>query len=136
MDKLRETTNLIESGQYNQLAESLRLSQAASEWEGENFLAEMFSAARHICLACSRSRSEKDPHRQAEEEAGGREWELKQQLHALHKMIDQTRASAIPALGKPPDPAVPERDRPSAGDSKASRPALDIGIVSFFRGKP
>jgi len=63
MDKLRETTNLIESGQYNQLAELLRLSQAASERVGQNFLAEMFSAARHICLACSRSRSEKDPHR-------------------------------------------------------------------------
>jgi hypothetical protein len=63
MDKLRETTNLIESGQYNQLAELLHLSQAASDRVGQNFLAEMFSAARHICLACSRSRSEKDLHR-------------------------------------------------------------------------
>ena len=56
MDKLRETTNLIESGQYNQLAESLRLSQAPSEWEGENFLAEMFSAARNVCLYMFRAK--------------------------------------------------------------------------------
>jgi hypothetical protein len=60
---LRETANLIESGQYDQLAELLRLSQAASERVGQSFLAEMFSAARHICLACSRSRLEKDLHR-------------------------------------------------------------------------
>jgi len=40
---LRETTNLIESGQYDQLAELLRLSQAASERVGQSFLAEMFS---------------------------------------------------------------------------------------------
>jgi hypothetical protein len=36
---LRETTNLIESGQYDQLAELLRLSQAASERVGQSFLA-------------------------------------------------------------------------------------------------
>jgi hypothetical protein len=52
---LLETTNLIESGQYDQLAELLRLSQAASERVGQSFLAEMFSAARNVCLACSRS---------------------------------------------------------------------------------
>ena len=99
--ELRETVNLIESGQYDQLAELLRLSQAASERMGQSFLAEMFSAARHICLACSRSRSERDLHRQAEEEVGGRESELKQQLHTLLKTIVQTTVSAIPALSRP-----------------------------------
>ena len=53
---LRETTNLIESGQYDQLAELLRLSQAASERAGQSFLAEMFSAARNVCLYMFRAK--------------------------------------------------------------------------------
>ena len=131
---LLETTNLFESGQYDQLAELLRLSQAASERVGQSFLAEMFSAARNVCLACSRSRSEKDLHRQAEEEAGGREWELNQQLHAMLKTIAQTTMRAIPALGNPSDPALPEPDRPLAGNAD-SLSILCLGPFRVYRDK-
>ena len=130
---LPETINLIESGQYDQLAELLRLSQAASERVGQSFLAERFSAARNICLACSRSRSEKDLHRQAEEEAGGREWELIQQLRAMLKAIAQTTVSATPALGNPSDPALPERNRPEGNADSLS--ILCLGPFRVYRDK-
>jgi hypothetical protein len=82
----------------------------------------------------NRCRSEKDLHRQAEEEAGGREWELNQQLHAMLKSIAQTTVSAIPALGNPSDPAVPERDRPSAGNAD-SLSILCLGPFRVYRDK-
>jgi DNA-binding SARP family transcriptional activator len=44
-------------------------------------------------------------------------------------MIDQTTASAISALGKPPDPDTPERDRPSAGASTGKETATSLSII-------
>ena len=85
---LHKLAKLIESGQYDQLAKLLSQSQITNEQVGESFQAEMLSAARHICLACSRSRSEMDWHRHAEQEAGDRERELKRQLYALLEIIN------------------------------------------------
>jgi DNA-binding SARP family transcriptional activator len=50
------------------------------------------------------------------------------------KTIAQTTVSAIPALGNPCDPAVPEPDRPSAGNAD-SLSILCLGPFRVYRDK-
>jgi DNA-binding SARP family transcriptional activator len=114
----RIARELLVAGQYERVAQLLSEAQAAHEHAGDVGPAQMLAAARGICLACSQVRAEGERHRQAQQEAGQREQELKQQLQAILDLVAGGEAPHRPDVrGSPPalmaepsisDPAAPE----------------------------
>jgi len=108
--------------QCEQVAEFLRKAQVASEQTGDAVLAHVLALAHHICLACSHCRAEAEWHRRANEEAGQREHELRQQLHTILDLISRHGVSKTPEKqkGPPSAPTVeicpPERDVPESAE--------------------
>jgi len=108
--------------QCEQVAEFLRKAQVASEQTGDAVLAHVLALAHHICLACSQCRAEAEWHRRANEEAGQREHELRQQLHTILDLISRHGVSKTPEKqkGPPSAPTVeicpPERDVPESAE--------------------
>ncbi|MCI0388270.1 MAG: winged helix-turn-helix domain-containing protein [Acidobacteria bacterium] len=88
---------LIELGEYEELAELLRQAQIRHEQKGNTLLAELLAATCQICLECTRLRAEMAWHRRAHEEATERESELKQQLYTI---IDNIGHESV----QPPQP--------------------------------
>lgn len=78
---------LLKAGQYDRVAELLHEAQVARRQAGHAILADILAAAHQICLACSQYQAEMEWHRLAHEEAGRRERELEQQLHAILDLV-------------------------------------------------
>jgi DNA-binding SARP family transcriptional activator len=78
---------LLQAGQYGQVAELLVRRQAACEQSGDTSLAQILAAAQRISLACSQCRAEAEWHQQAFQETDQREHELRQQLQAILDLI-------------------------------------------------
>jgi len=106
----RRASELIQAGQYRQVAEILREAQAASEQMGNRVLAGTLAAACQICLACSQCRAQAEWHRQAHEEADGRERDLRQKLRAI---LDLASGRASP-------------DTPGKQESEPNTPRVEI----------
>jgi DNA-binding SARP family transcriptional activator len=100
---------LLAAGQYERVARLLGEAQAAYERAGDVGLAQMLAAARGICLACSRVRAEGEWHLQAQQEAGQREHELRQQLQAILDLEDGGASPAQPGLSGPGTSPSPRR---------------------------
>ena len=81
--EFEKLSELIENGFYEEAAEFLERARVSREQNGADTLIELFSVARQICLACGQSRAERAWHLRAQENAGERESELKNQLQAL-----------------------------------------------------
>ncbi len=92
----RTASELLAAGQYERVAQLLSEAQVASERGGEVVPAQMLAAARGICLACSQVHTEGEWHRQAEQEAGQREGELRQQLLAILDLVNGHAAPDVP----------------------------------------
>jgi DNA-binding SARP family transcriptional activator len=91
----------IQASQYERVAEFLSQAQAASTRKGDAVLAETLSAAYQICLASGQCRSEVERYRQACKEAGQREHELRQQLHAILDLISRHRTPNVQEKHEP-----------------------------------
>lgn len=92
---LQEALALLENGCYEQAAEILREAYQGSEQTGNAILADILSATRQICLACSQFRDETYRNRRAQEEAHEHEVELRRQIQAL---LDRQVVALSPRL--------------------------------------
>ena len=97
----RVACELLAAGQYERVAQLLGEAQTAHENVGDVGLAQMLAAARGICLACNQVRTEGEWHRQAQQEAGQREGELRQQLQAILDLANGRAPMAEPGLSEP-----------------------------------
>jgi DNA-binding SARP family transcriptional activator len=85
----------IENGEYEQAAAVLDAVQMSST-EGEAaLLAPILKAVRRLCLACKQYQEETEWHRQAYEEAGRREQELREQLYTILHLIGNGHGSGV-----------------------------------------
>jgi len=99
----RAAAELLESGEYERLAELLERAQAAHDRQGKAIPAQTLDLARRICLACSQSQAEAEWHQQARAEAAQREDELRLQLDALlHLAGEPERSPDAPSAPEPP----------------------------------
>jgi DNA-binding SARP family transcriptional activator len=91
-----------------QVAESLREAQIASEQAGDAVLAQTLAVACRICLACIQCRTEIEWHRRAHEKADQRKHELRRQFHSILDLINRHEApeAAERREGPPGAPAV------------------------------
>lgn len=80
---------LLKAGQYDRVAELLHEAQVAGRQAGDAILADILAAAHQICRACTHYQAEIEWHRRAHEEAGRRERELEQQLHAIIDLVTE-----------------------------------------------
>jgi len=125
-DECQSTDDLIEEGRYKQLAELFQQAQAVSRQAGNEFLADLLSAANHICIACEQSLMEAARYRQAYEEASKREGELKQQLYSLLNLVTESGPSdSAPATDKPQTVLTTE--------NSASNATLTVYCLGPFR---
>jgi DNA-binding SARP family transcriptional activator len=83
----RKAAELLEAGRYEHLARLLDEAQAANRSADWPVLADILAAARRICLACGKCRSEVGWHRQASAEADERERELRRELQTILELI-------------------------------------------------
>lgn len=128
-DEYQSTNDLIEEGHYQQLSELLKQAQGASRQAGNEFLADLLSAANHICIACEQSQMEVTWHRQAYEDTTRREGELKQQLYSLLNLVTQSwRSYSAPATDKPQTVFPTEN-----GASSATLTIYCLGPFRVFR---
>ena len=105
----RIACELLAAGQYERVAQLLGEAQTAHENVGDVGLAQMLAAARGICLACNQVRTEGEWHRQAQQEAGQREGELRQQLLAILDLVNGRVPMAQPSLSEPGAPPPSRR---------------------------
>jgi two-component SAPR family response regulator len=80
---------LLERGQYEQVAKLLGEARHTAERSGDTMLVGILAAAHHICLTCSRYRTEVESQRRTYEEALDGERELRQQLQAILELVGQ-----------------------------------------------
>lgn len=80
---------LLKAGQYERVAELLHEAQVASRQAGDAILADILAAAHQICRACTQHQGEVEWHRRAHDEAGRRERELEEQLHAILDLVGE-----------------------------------------------
>jgi DNA-binding SARP family transcriptional activator len=104
---------LLNAGQYEELAQFLDQAATASEPSGDVGLVQILAAAHRICLALGQCRAEVEWHQQALRQADHREDELRQQLHAILNLIsslESPHVSQSPAAYPSPeiDPTQPE----------------------------
>jgi DNA-binding SARP family transcriptional activator len=92
---LRQAVELLNSGQYERLAQLLHRVQAAYDQKGDTIPAHVLVLARRICLACSQSQAEADWHQQAREEAAHREDKLRHQLTTLLDLLGERDLSVV-----------------------------------------
>jgi DNA-binding SARP family transcriptional activator len=78
---------LLNAGQYEEVAQLLDQAATASEPIGDVGLVQILAAAHRICLALGQCRAEVEWHRQAFRQADQREDELRQQLHAILNLL-------------------------------------------------
>ena len=102
---VRTVTELLDSGEYERLAELLERERTACEQEGDALPAHTLDLARRICLACGQSQAEAAWHQQARKEAAQREDELRGQLDTLLDLAGGT--APIPDAPAPPEPVEP-----------------------------
>ena len=131
----RTAGELLRAGQYQRGAELLHEAQVASEKAGDAILADILAAARRISLALATCQAEVEWHRQAHEDAGTRERELKQQLHAiLNAVSGRERPETREVLSAVP---TAELSQPQLSTSKSvERPSLWQRIQSLLRRGP
>ncbi len=130
------TFELLEAGQYEQVADLLGQAQAATEHKGIPSLAQILAAARRICLACRQCQVEAERYQLAYREVDQREHELRQQLRAILDLVreNQTLEAREAWQGLPPtSPATEmnwlEHDIPGAPE----RPSLWQRVQSLLR---
>jgi DNA-binding SARP family transcriptional activator len=132
----RRASELIQAGQYEQVAEILREAQAASEQVGDEVLAGTLTAACQICLACSQCRAQVEWHQQAHEEADGRERDLRHRLRAILVLTNHHIPPNTP--GKPEEassiPAVEASPHESDPPEPVARPTLWQRIRALGQG--
>ena len=92
---------LLETAQYEQMAELLHGAKSASEDTDNKFLSDILEVAHNLCLACSQTQSEIARHQQACARTSQREQELKQQLYFILDLVSQ-----IEVAGTEERPAV------------------------------
>jgi DNA-binding SARP family transcriptional activator len=132
----RKASELIQAGQYEQVAEILREAQAASEQAGDRMLAGTLAAACQICLACRQCRAQIEWHRQACEKADGHERDLRQKLRAI---LDLARDRGPPNTpGKPEEassiPAFETSPHERGPPEPVARPTLGQRIRALGQG--
>jgi DNA-binding SARP family transcriptional activator len=122
---------LLESQQYEQVAEFLQEAQIFYEHANDTIMRNILVAAHRICLACSRCHEEKWWLKQAREEADREEQALRQELHDIFNLLSSgetseawTRRAALPALPTA-EPASAARDDPKAGK--------DLGLLGRIK---
>lgn len=86
----QKVSELLRMAQYELVAELLDEAHLASQQRDNVLFSTMLAALRQICLACGQCRSGAEWHRQAYEEAGRREQELKQLLAILFTLAGDT----------------------------------------------
>jgi DNA-binding SARP family transcriptional activator len=130
--------DLIENGQYQQLAELLQKIQNDSRRSGA-LPDEILSAALHICLECSRSQADLNWHRQAQADACRRELDLRNRLCTLIKVVnemagfvDQPLASA-PLVHHTEDIVDIPASAQSVPESEKKKVTLSIQCLGPFR---
>jgi DNA-binding SARP family transcriptional activator len=116
----RKASELIQAGQYEQVAEILREAQAASEQVGDEVLAGTLAAACQICLACSQYRAQVEWHQQVCEDADQRERDLR---HRLRAILDLANHRIPPSMPGEPEEA-------------SSVPAFETSSHKVDRPKP
>jgi DNA-binding SARP family transcriptional activator len=101
----------------------LHEAQVASEKTGDAVLADILAAAHRICLALAACQAEVEWHRQAHEEAGTRERELRQQLHAILDLVSGREALEMREL----PPTVPKA-KVSPSERSPPEPKEHLGL--------
>jgi DNA-binding SARP family transcriptional activator len=137
----RKASELIQAGQYEQVAEILHEAQAASEQVGDEVFAGTLAAACQICLACSQCRAQVEWHQQACENADEREQELRQKLRAILDLASgralpdtpgkQKRAPCTPTV----DTSPPERGVPKPAKRLTMRQRVQSLVRRGFRSR-
>jgi DNA-binding SARP family transcriptional activator len=132
----RKASEFIQAGQYEQVSEILREAQAASEQAGDRVLAGTLAAACQICLACSQCRAQVEWHRQAREEADGRERDLRQKLRAILDLTNHRIAPSKPGRQEQTSsaPAVETSPRERGPPKPVARPTLGQRIRALGQG--
>jgi DNA-binding SARP family transcriptional activator len=114
---------LLEARQYQRVAELLHEARVASEKADDVILADILATAHRICLALAAYQAEVEWHRQAHEEAGARERELKQQLRAILNLVSGPQAPEPREL----PPTVPKTEV-SSSERSPPEPEEHLGL--------
>jgi DNA-binding SARP family transcriptional activator len=91
--KLLTICELIDAGQYDQVANQLNLVQKTNHQDGDQFPPEILEAVYQISLACQEFKNEKAQHQRAFQEASQREQALQTQLREIINLIKQDTTS-------------------------------------------
>jgi DNA-binding SARP family transcriptional activator len=122
----RTICELLKAEQYEQVARRLQEAQVSSEQSQNVMLADVFSAAYYICLACEHCRAEVAWHEQAREAADRRACELSQLLDAI---FNQFREQGVPELLTSPAPRLADsRSRGETSEPTPAELAENIGL--------
>jgi DNA-binding SARP family transcriptional activator len=125
---------LLDAGQYAQVADIFYQAQVSSEQAGDQVLAHVLAMACRICLACSQCRVEVEWYHRAYAEADRREQELRQQLHAILDLFGGIESSkSRKALSTVLNTGLEQPRRDIA--QPAGRPGLWQRIRNIFRRK-
>jgi DNA-binding SARP family transcriptional activator len=82
---------LLNAGQYEELAKFLNQAATASKPGGDVGLVRILAAAHRICLILSQCRAELEWHQQAYQQVDQREHELRQQLEVILNLISEPK---------------------------------------------
>lgn len=93
---------LLQTGQYEQVAALLHTAQTHSAQAGEALTAHILDVARRLCLACKQCQEDAAWHREAFQEVERREQALRQQLHTILDLIDGGQTPDTPLRVEPP----------------------------------
>jgi DNA-binding SARP family transcriptional activator len=128
---------LLDAGQYEELAQFLDQAASAGEPSGDVGLVQILAAAHRICLALGQCRAEVEWHRQAFRQADHREDELRQQLRAILNLISSPESSEVsPSPEAYPAPEV-EPARPEHIQTESwTRPGLWQQIQDLLGRSP
>ena len=111
-----EAIELVDLGQYDLVAKTLRDAQLACDQSEETVLSRILNAANQICQTCDRIHAEQTWYVQAAEEAQRREGGLRHQLQAIFNLFDGT---SVPETSIPNErvdlPSVPSPKRIGIG---------------------
>jgi DNA-binding SARP family transcriptional activator len=114
---------LLNAGQYEELAKFLNQAATASEPSRDVGLVQILAAAHRICLALGQCHAEVEWYRKASRQADQREDALRQQLHAILSLISSPESSEV--LSSPEAYSAPEGE-----------PARPEHIQAEFQARP
>jgi DNA-binding SARP family transcriptional activator len=134
----RRAGELIQAGQYEQVAEILREAQAASEQTGNRVLAGTLAAACQICRACSQCRAQVEWHQQLCKDADQRERDLRHRLRAILNLANHRIPPSAPGKqGQTSSvPAVETSLRDHGSPKPVARPSLGQRARALLSWRP